>query len=124
MKTLLILLAMSLPATMFSQCHFVTHSFLSISQSGEWEYCHSPEPLTLDYYFNEVRITKGDEILYIGDLEEIIDEFPIQKLIFKEWVVMVTNVNMCDWIGVAKGDDIVIFVNNENRDYNEIVKKF
>lgn len=78
----------------------------------------------MDYYFNEVRITKGDEILYIGDLEEIIDEFPIQKLVFREWVVMVTNVNMCDWVGVAKGDDIVIFVNNENRDYNEIVKKF
>ena len=85
----------------YSQCRFVTHSFASIAPTGEWTTYHSKEPIILDYWFNYVKIIKPDEYFHINKLQEIINEYPVQKLIFKGWFVMVSNVNICDWIELS-----------------------
>ena len=123
-KLLFTIFAITIAGNCFAQCRFVTHTFASIAPSGEWTRYHSKEPIILDYWFNYVKIIKPDEYFHINKLEEIIDEYPVQKMIFKGWFVMVSNVNICDWIGVANDDGTLIFINNEDLKYDEIVRKF
>lgn len=106
------------------QCRFSTHVFIDVQDDGAWAYHYAPVAVTLDYSFTHVNIVGRDSSYYLVDVEEIINEFPVQKFVYPGWVVMFSNTNFCDWIGIANDNRTVIFVNNALLDYGEIIKKF
>ncbi len=109
---------------MGQQCRFATNTFIDIKSDGTWSWHHTPSSIILDYGFDHVKIAGKNEILHLDAFVEIIDEFPVQKFVYPGWVVMFSNTNLCDWIGVAGEGKIIIFVNNQLIDYEEVVKLF
>lgn len=107
-----------------AQCRFTTHDLIYINDDGSWYKSYTPVAVTLDYWFDHVTVQQPKHTLELFDIEEIINDFPVQKFVYPGYVVMFSNTNFCDWIGVADDNNTVIFINNPMLRYKDIVERF
>lgn len=103
-----------------SGCEFSTIHLIDIHQDGTWDEIVLDTPVNVKYNMSSFQINS----MYINKPCEVIDEFPVQKIVYvNDWVAMYSNIEYCSWVGIARGDMVTLYL---NRAVNvpDIVSKF